>query len=149
MEPSHHFLVFFLSCCVFLSLFLRNNCGDGENIPPELDEDDVIRWNPHKMRNCARIILAVVATKDDSHRQISCGDDFQYATLNERMAWIMNIAPKCSHTDGGIICDGVTSQPAVGVLAVPVKFLCCPGLLGEAVEKPDVWPCFPGLPFSK
>lgn len=80
------------------------------------------------------IALVVVVTKAEFHCQISCGVDIKYPALNNEIAWITNIVLKCSHTDGGTIPDGFTSQPAVSAQCCPVKGLFYPQAPGYRVE---------------
>lgn len=108
--------------------------------------------------------LVVVVPKADFHCQVSCGGDIKYPALNYEIAWIMNIALKCSplppwwwnnlwwiHQSASCQRSGLPSE--VAVVSSGTRFSCCTGLLMKTDGKLDSWVCLSGLPrgllFSK
>lgn len=85
------------------------------------------------------------------------GADIKYPALNYEIAWIMNVALKCSplppwwwnnlrwiHQSDSCQRSGLPSE--VAVLSSGTRFSCCTGRLVKTDGKLDSWVCLSGLP---
>lgn len=148
-----------LGCCFFspspsLSAITKSRCkrptggGCWRCVPAESG------WNGGKKK---WFTLVVVAPKADFHRRVSRGGDIKYPALNYEIAWIMNVALKCSplppwwrnnlrwiHQSASCQRSGLPSE--VAVLSSGTRFSCCTGRLVKTDGKLDSWVCLSGLP---